>query len=150
MRQCWQTPVVFLDDCLSSSWLKTMSTLNPGRDRYQNNAAKTRLSVHRQAAMTKRFVRLPNETLIYTNSLHVPPLLLPQVLITRTHGRPSLTTGRGNEERSEVSGEVCLLMRWIRLGRRQSLAANCGQTGRDGWPNLRAPLTLNHTNLDCK
>lgn len=32
MRQCWQTPVVFLEDCLSSSWLKTMSTLNPGRE----------------------------------------------------------------------------------------------------------------------
>lgn len=27
--------------------------------------------------MTKHFLRLWNETLIYTNSLHVPPLLLP-------------------------------------------------------------------------
>ncbi|CAJ1049945.1 Hypothetical predicted protein, partial [Xyrichtys novacula] len=45
-------------------------------------------------------------------------------------------------ERRRVTGEVCLLMRWIRLGRRQRLAANSGQRERkrererDGRPNL--------------
>lgn len=36
--------------------------------------------------MTKHFLRLCNETLIYTNSLHVPPLLLPLYPVIQPSG----------------------------------------------------------------
>lgn len=88
-----------------------------------------RLSVRHQAVMTKQFVWLPNEilALIYTNSLRVPPLplsLYPFIHLSISNYQATQedvkkeTEGMSRgEERREVTGEVCLLMRWIRLGK---------------------------------
>ena len=92
--------------------------------------------------MTKHFLCLLNETLIYTNNLHVPPLLLPPYPFIRPYGsnywdtREDVPNDRLRERRDDGSHWGGVFVNEMDQTWQAAEPGSKLWTERDGRPNL--------------